>query len=101
VILYFGQIPFYYILLSIIFFSPGCNTLVAFASGPLLPSGRNFIFRANILLLYFAFYYCSFSSGRDPLVVLASRPLSRAASVFLPLVTNLSLRAAFYYSLAL
>jgi hypothetical protein len=82
-------------------FSPGRDISVVLTSGPFLPSGRDFIFRANTLLLYSAFYYYPFSSACNPLVVLASCFFSRATSIFLFLITNLFLRVAPYYNLVL
>jgi hypothetical protein len=70
---------------------------VALASGPLLSSGRNLIFRANTLLLYSTLYYRPFSSGHDISVVLTSSPFLSSGYNFIFRVNTPLLYSALYY----
>jgi hypothetical protein len=59
--------------------------------------GRDFIFRANIFLLYSAFYYCPPFLGRDISVVLASSPLLPSGYDFIFRANTSLLYSVLYY----
>jgi hypothetical protein len=96
--IYFGKIPFYYIVffITILFFG-GRDISATLANCPLLPSGRDSIFQVNTLLLYSVFYYYPFSSGCNTLVAPASCPFLLSGHNFIFRADTLLLYSTLYY----
>jgi hypothetical protein len=92
-----GKYPFIIFYSLLLFFFSGRDPLIVLTSHPFLSSGRDFILRANIILLYSAFYYYTLFSGYNFLVVLTSYLFLFLGRDFIFWANTLLLYSAFYY----